>query len=411
MDWIFLIPITIALITLMRPDWGVAALAGLWPSYLLRTEVAGIPTTALELSIYAAALIMALRLITRRTRWHWNPLPTDTYYLAAAWGVAWLTATFMAADREAALGALKAWWLDPHIFMVLMILTIRTINQRRLLTNTALMSGVIVALAGFAQLIWFSSTLQEGRLSSFFAPVANYASMYLGPLIVLLGSLLIHDRGTRWQWFAVAVMTLALLLTLSFGGFLAVAAGLFFSWLLLTNSARKRQLALVGGAVILLGLIGLTQTKNFAQHFDFSGRSSGSARQQIWVTSWALIKQDPWFGVGPNNFETAYRAELPKHYFPPLEWLVSQPHNLYLALWLETGLLGLITFGWFIVHHFRLAWKQFFHDPANRNLAIASLAAMVAVFVHGLVDTTFFKNDLAVMFSFLIVLPWLGQKK
>ncbi len=405
------IALLVGLITAWRPTYSAAALILLWPVYLVRASIFGIPTTALEVALYAALVALIVRLGLRQTVWHWIRLPRDTWWLLGFWGLAWLLATFFAADREAALGALKAWWLDPLLFMGLLIVAVRTTAERRVIIQAAILSGVIVSIVGLVQLVGFRSTLQEGRLSSFFAPVANYAAMYLGPLLVTVVSLLLHGRRTPWRWVAAAIMGIAVGLTLSFGAFLAVAAGIFFSWIFLPGGTAKRRLAVFGMMIGIVGAIALSQTKNFNQHFDLTGRSSGSARQQIWVTSWALIKQHPWFGVGPNNFETAYRAELPKHYFPPLEWLVAQPHNLSLAVWLETGLLGLVVAGWFLWHHFRVGLRQFLSAPDHRHIAIASLAGIVTMMVHGLVDTPYFKNDLVMLLGLLIVLPWLGQER
>ncbi len=399
----------VIVIALWRPPLGAAAIILLWPTYLIRTSIAGVPTTALELALYGALAALILRLGFRQTIWHWIRLPRDTWWLLGFWGLAWITATIFAVDHQAALGALKAWWLDPLLFMGLLIIAVRTKTERHTIINAAILSGVIVALAGLVQLVGFRQTLQEGRLSSFFTPVANYAAMYLGPLLVMTVSLLLHGRRTAWRWLASVIMTLAIGLTLSFGAYLAVAVGIFFSWIFLPSGMLKRRLAVIGTVIVIVAVVGLSQTKNFGQHFNFSDRSSGSARQQVWVTSWALIRQDPWFGVGPNNFEVAYRTELPKHYFPPLEWLVAQPHNLYLALWLETGLLGLLVFGWLVWHHFRLGLRQFLHEPEHRNIAFASLSAIVVLLVHGLVDTTYFKNDLAMELALLVALPWLGE--
>ena len=123
------------------------------------------------------------------------------------------------------------------------------------------------------------------------------------------------------------------------------------------------------------------------------------------------MKKNPIAGIGPNNFEAAYRTELPNHYFPPLEWLVAQPHNLALALWLETGLLGLLAFSGLFVYHVVVVWRKFLTRPMERPVAITSLAALIAIMTHGLFDTPYFKNDLAPLFLLLAILPWLGQEK
>lgn len=411
MIWISLIVVVSLGVTLWRPVYGLGFLILLWPSYLLRTEIVGIPTTALELSVYAATVSTILWWVIRKREWHWVKMSRPTWWLLAAWVVAWLVSTFIAEDRTAALGALKAWLVDPLLFTALLAFLIQTEADKRLVIQAAVMSGLVVAVAGLTQLGIFRETLQEGRLSSFFAPVANYAAMYLGPLAVLTSALLLFRYLRGWWWLALGVIVLALALTISFGAYLAVAIGSVFIWLHLPTGKLKRQILLAGIVAVMVGMIGLSQTKNFSQHFDFTGRSSGSVRQQIWVTSWALIEQHPWLGIGPNNFEAAYREELPKHYFPPLEWLVAQPHNLYLALWLELGLLGLLTFLALFVIHFRIVWRKYLSRPDQRAVGVASLGALIVVLVHGLVDTPYLKNDLAMEFMFIAILPWLGQRK
>lgn len=411
MTWIWIIPALVFFLTLRRPVLGVASVIVILPSYLLRTVVGGIPTTVLELSIYASTAAVAALVLSRRLTWAWVRMSRTTWWLLAGWIVAWVLATALADDRTAALGALKAWLADPLLAAALLAVTVRTPHDRLQILRALFISGTAVALAGLYQLAFARETLQEGRLSSWYAPVANYAAMYLGPILVLNIGVLLHHARTAWYAASAGVMTIALALTLSFGGYLAVAAGTIFLWWMLPHGRLKRRL-LVGGIVAaVISVLVIVQTPNFRQHFDFSGRSSGSARMQIWVTSWALIRQDPWFGVGPNNFEPAYREELPKHYFPPLEWLVAQPHNLYLALWLETGLLGLAAFLALFVYHVHRAGRDFFSASRHRAAAIVSLAGLITILVHGLVDTTYFKNDLSVLFLAIALLPWLDRSR
>jgi len=410
MIWLIIIPLAVLAIAIWRPVYGLAAVVLLWPSYLLRGEIAGIPTTVLELSIYAVATTLIIRLLLKKISWQWPRITTTAWILISLWIVAWVIATFTAADREAALGAFKAWLVDPLIFAALAAIIIKHENDRRIIFNAALLSGAIVALAGLVQLVGWRSTLQEGRLSSFFHPVANYAAMYLGPLIAVGLSYLLHrQKKSKFIWSTVVIMSVALIFTLSYGGYLAVAAAGLFTWLWLPASRLKNRLLIIALGVLAAGTFILTQLPNFKQHFNTADRSSGLVRTEIWVTSWALIQQHPLVGIGPNNFEPAYRDEVPKHYWPPLEWLVAQPHNLYLALWLETGLLGLMTFIAMAVYFFRSVWRRLKTEPDQRAIYITAMTGVMAAVVHGLVDTPYFKNDLALIFVFLLLLPWLGR--
>lgn len=405
---ILFLPVVFFIVALWRPRWAVAGLVLAWPAYLWRGAILNIPTTALELSIFAVALAMLFFLLRRKTVWPTAMLPRWTMGMLGIWCLAWVLSTFFSTDRTASLGAFKAWLFDPLLFAFCVSALMRSAQDRVLLIKSAILSGCAVAIGGLVQVAWFRQTLQDGRLSSFFHPVANYAAMYLGPIFLLALAVVTYKMISSKWWAAVIVIGAALALTVSYGGYLAATSGCIVLWFGLPKSRLKTW---SWRTAIVLGIIFVTllsTTRNFREHFG-EGRSSAAVRTQIWVTSWALIKQRPIFGIGPNTFEVAYRTELPHHYFPPLEWLVAQPHNLYLALWLETGLLGLVAFLGLIIAHLTTLVRLVRLDPARRQLAILSVAIMVAILVHGLVDTPYFKNDLAPEFFFFLLLPWLGN--
>jgi O-antigen ligase len=77
------------------------------------------------------------------------------------------------------------------------------------------------------------------------------------------------------------------------------------------------------------------------------------------------------------------------------------PHNIFLSFWLSTGLLGLISFLVILGQLVRSLKSKASANP----LAVYSLAAaLVAVLVHGLFDTTYFYLPLAGLFWILCVL-------
>lgn len=403
------VAVGVFLLSLWRPVYGLGAVMLLWPAYLLRTTVAGIPTTALELSIYGLTLAAAIRWV--RSPRPWPPLPRWLLLWGGVFVVAWVAATTVSPNLRDGLGALKAWLIDPLLLSAVMLFAVQSETDHRWLLKAATVSGTIVALAGVVQLAWFRSTLQDNRLSSFFHPVANYAAMFLVPLIVLAAAAIIEGQLPRRWWLAVGSMTLALVLTVSFGGYLALAAGAAVLWWWVPRRALRRSLAIVGVAVAVAGTLVLTQTRYFAEHFRTTDRSSGLVRYQIWRTSWQMIRDHPIFGIGPNNFEPVYRQTVPPLFWPPLEWLVAQPHNLFLALWLETGALGLIAFLGLVGTWLGRLWFSLKHRQGwMRAVALGSLAAMIALLVHGLFDTPYFKNDLALEFVLILLWPWLGSR-
>jgi O-antigen ligase len=80
-----------------------------------------------------------------------------------------------------------------------------------------------------------------------------------------------------------------------------------------------------------------------------------------------------------------------------LEWAVPHPHSVYLAFWVETGLVGLIGFLWLVI-----SWFKKILQAENDGMKVVLFGIMAYFLLHGLVDTTYFKNDLAAVFWLVI---------
>jgi O-antigen ligase len=144
-----------------------------------------------------------------------------------------------------------------------------------------------------------------------------------------------------------------------------------------------------------------------------SDRSSWQSRLMVWRSALKIGWDNWFFGVGPGMFQKYYLDY--QKYFPPyLEWAVPQPQNIFLAFWLQTGLVGLIGFFWLIINFFRrvlrLLKKQkpsYAKASEGREpLALALMAVMIYILVHGLLDATFWKNDLALIFLTIAALGY-----
>jgi O-antigen ligase len=97
-----------------------------------------------------------------------------------------------------------------------------------------------------------------------------------------------------------------------------------------------------------------------------------------------------------------------------------------LHFWVELGILGIASFILLLAAYFARMRRTLAYvipdeirNPEKKEqeveagtgefplLLIGSLGAMVAILVHGLVDTPYFKNDLAFIFWFIYAIPFL----
>lgn len=408
--WIALVCAAFLAVSLWRPRVAIAGVIVGLPSYLLRSSVFGIPTTALEAGVVGTVLGWFLRVVMEAARdrkaWHdrvqrvrgaLSP-PLILFFVIAALG--WIVSTIVSIDVRAASGALKAWFVEPALLGIVVLAETKNMRDAALLERALLLVLVWVSLVGLVQVAVLRSTVEDGRLSSVFAPVANYYAMFAAPLIVCAAGLALLRRHAAFALTSVVIGAAAMFLSLSFGGLLAVALGV--ATLLVTVLDKKYRARSLAGLAIVAAvlLVSLLPTRQFQEKLNFTTRSSSLVRTQIWRTAIEVGREHPFLGIGPGTFEQAYRETVPKLYFPPLEWLVAKPHNLYLNVWVEVGVLGLIgTLGFFVAFLKRIFSKR---TPAVRARVYG--AAIIAVLAHGLVDTPVFKNDLAVLTVLLIAL-------
>ena len=302
------------------------------------------------------------------------------------------------------LGILKGWFLFPIIFAV--ILYEEAYADKRKIGKYFLAifySGAALSLLGLVY--WLSGNLTyDGRLRTFFDS-PNQLAMTLAPaLIIGICSLRKKRSGGitmgKPVFYIVSILFIAtnLYLTKSAGALFAVAATILFIFFG-NNWTKKKgiQFAEIFLIVVII-FTGLIFFQDVTVDKAVDSRSSLASRMMIWKSALFITKDNPILGIGPGNFQNKY-LEYQKYFPPYLEWAVPEPHNIFLAFWLGTGILGLFGFLLLIFQFFRDNKKALTN---NRQLGTLCLAIMLYFLLHGLVDTTYWKNDSAVVFWLVI---------
>src|SRR6185312_15689796 len=151
--------------------------------------------------------------------------------------------------------------------------------------------------------------------------------------------------GRRWLWLPTRVVGLAIVLTFSTGGWLGALAGSLV--VIAALSHRRWALRFGGVAGLLLVLVsGLAIAGVLPERLN-PLRQTGGFRLDLWQSSIEMIRDHPLFGVGLDNFAYLYQQVYLRE-GAAAEPNLSHPHNWLLHMWLELGLLGLISFGWLL---------------------------------------------------------------
>jgi O-antigen ligase len=102
-------------------------------------------------------------------------------------------------------------------------------------------------------------------------------------------------------------------------------------------------------------------------------------RFAIWGVGWRIAKDHFITGVGLGNFSISFKRYIGSH-GGVLSGFVKDPHNTYLSVLAETGIIGFILFMWF---HCNLVLTIFKKANKNQIFALCMLAFIAIVSIKG----------------------------
>lgn len=370
--------------------WALYVTAAALPLYAVRWHYGPLPTTLLETLIIVTVALYAI------ARWRDGMRrPVSTVYdipilLLLAAGV---IAVLVAKDHRGALGLYRAYFIEPiALFYVAVDLLKREEHLQRLVLALAAGSSLFALL----NLEVFVHALLAHDVRVGVAPNAlygnvNYVAMYLEPPFALAAGLLLLGRSRRWKllgglWLAIVGSTMVVMF--SKGSYLALAV---LALVALITVPRWR-LPLVGGLVV--AAIAATQVP-LLQARIATIPSSLNGREQVFGAALGMIRDHPVFGLGLGGYSFQFRGVTPE----------AHPHDMWLTLWVELGVLGVIAFA---VILFGMLWRGWKAWPRvvgfSRPLLWGVLGALVLWTAHGLFDTPYWKNDMSAEFWILAAL-------
>ena len=312
-------------------------------------------------------------------------------------GVVSLTSS---ADKHQSLQSLRTIVAEPVLLYVLIVGQLRRRSEVVALAVALILAGVAISLVGGWQYLTNERiiTAEAGlrRIRGFYGSPNNLA-LFLGRALPLaLAFALFWQRGRAFWIAATALTALAMLLTFSIGGWIAV--GLAVLAVAALHSRRALNIAVGLGVVGLLGVAGVgARIPRIASHFDLQD-STTFVRLDVWQSAIHMLRDHPIRGVGLDNFLYYYQHgyRLPSAWEDPN---LSHPHNILLDFWLSLGLPGfllLIALFARIGQELIRGWRE--SSGEVRGIYVGIAGALVDTVAHGMVDNSYFLPDLAVLF-------------
>ena len=228
----------------------------------------------------------------------------------------------------------------------------------------------------------------------------NSAGAYLSFLVPVCLALAVAPVRSAVRLTALAAAALgpiALVLTRSRGGWVALAVGsvVFVAYAVLWNRTVLKRLApiLLIGALLVAPFIG-----EIAMRLAQDDQGSAESRLPLMALAKNIATDHLLLGVGPNNFVPVMHGYVTVEFSGA--WLRAV-HNKYLLVWSETGTVGLALFLFSLAYTLRLAFRTArVGHPLLSPLGAALGGGLLGHMAHMLVDI--FNNRPQTTFLWLI---------
>jgi putative inorganic carbon (HCO3(-)) transporter len=341
--------------------------------------------------------------------------------LISYWAIA-LLATLISPVRTAALDGMVK--LTIYMLAFVSMSRVMRLGWRSILVSAYLVSVLIASAYGVQQwylgapelATWTDPTSESAGITRVYSFLGN-PNLFAGYLMpaLPLGAI----AALRWQGWGMKALgaitammgAFCIVQTQSRGGLLGLAATGFALVLLLVYWWGKRLPtwtlpAALGGTAgaIALGTVVIPALRTRVLSIFGTADSSNAFRVNVWIAVLNMIKAKPVLGIGPGN--KAFNLVYPLYQRSGYSALGT--YSVPLEITVETGIVGVICYGWLVVTVLRQGWLILNDLRRDRNpdglWIIGALATIVGMFVHGLFDTVWYRPQVQLLWWLAIAI-------
>ncbi len=307
----------------------------------------------------------------------------------------------------------RSMFIFPLIYMVLAYKTLDSRTFNRMLQSYVLMVVFFCVMALFqyftglfpgekhdfmGRLVWPFVDFVSMKSTS-----ANWAAFFVTPAFILSFIHVWKKRDLKIFVPALILSAIVIYMTQSYGAYAAAFTGITFY--LFRELKFKKFLAVFVLILIAAGGIYLAQinTKKFQVSYgdaEYRYSNSVDSRKDIYAMNWHILLTRPIMGVGMNQYQSYFAANhkevLGRDYgevqFPP------HAHNFLVSIWTSLGGLGLIAM---IILIIDLLWRH------RLKPEYPAVFALIAIMTHGLVDSYYWRQEIAYIFWMTVLFTYL----
>lgn len=309
-------------------------------------------------------------------------MATKWWALFLAWTMA---STLWAIDSQRSLATLHLVVMFFFFYLVASTFRIKE-KEFKFVVSASILAGVAAAILSiyefYSGIIIASHQVRATLVSGDVEANPNRFAIRL--LLPLSFAIALAVSARRW-WtrlialFFMAIMSWALLLSMSRGTLLAAVAVIVI-FALRSKFVRRRVVLVVLAAAVLAAAM----PEGLLLRLEQSKQDRGAGRLDIWTVGLIALEHRPVIGAGYNNFPTAFTEYA--GYAPHFARIVNDAHNIYLATSVEGGVIGLLLLLIALKMQFSAASKCRSRD-ATGVMLVSCEAAFFGVLVAGFFGT------------------------
>jgi O-antigen ligase/Tfp pilus assembly protein PilF len=242
-------------------------------------------------------------------------------------------------------------------YFLLFFLIFNFIDSQKLIRYFAYLTlflGTILSVWGIYNFI-LSESFGSLRLISTFGWHIPFGEFLMYPLFLSLGFLFLKPPNLSSKILLVPVLSLFFItfyLNHTRGAWLSFIVISFFLFLFFRKNIFRKEVVISATLIILLSLTGIyglqqikaNQAAKLSQEASFTGaetlqENAITARLHFWKVAFEIFKDKPLSGGGLASYQSLH-----KQYLKPPFYYSSDPHNFYLKVLAETGIVFFFVF-------------------------------------------------------------------
>lgn len=301
-------------------------------------------------------------------------------------------------------------------YMILFFIIKYEIDQERVLRNIILVYFLVCAyIFGNGLIEYGRAVMNTGSFTYSWelraaSTMENYNNLGALALLSFFPAVMLFTGEKRWKYKLcyglLALLALgSIVVSFSRNALLGVAVGFV---LLIIFYSRKFIIAFVIACAAAL-MLPSTRTRIL----QITDMTQNESRLKVWKTAYYMIKDHFLLGVGNGNFYTQYPIYVKQH--PELiNWYDSEqvfhPHNIFLKIQSELGVLGTAAFLGIIISHFRDLYRYLRSEKNQQFLLFfrGFLVSGIVFMMMNLIDN-YFSAPKVIAFFWLFIAVYHSQ--